>query len=129
MVKTKQNHSVENGKQQQRNTNADRKREFQRVIEKIPSIPKRDEAGISSNKYQPSAERDQVLEINAAWGRNRDDILRVRSNYCSTGSKFQHLPRSVRYVQLGTASKVQSNEERDLEETVKREAGGTEMFV
>ena len=65
---------VENGKQQQRNTEADRKREFPRVTEKFRNMPKRDEAGTSSNNYQQSPEIDQVLEM-----QQRDEIETMSS--------------------------------------------------
>ena len=89
----------------------ERKREFHRVIEKIRAKPKRDDTGTSSNTQQPQ-EQDEIETMSS----DSDQTIAVQS----INFKRYLGVISVRYIQMGTASKVQYNEEWDLEETIRQ---------
>ena len=82
----------------------ERKREFHRVIEKIRAKPKRDDTGTSSNTQQ-SQEQDEIETMSS----DSDQTIAVPA----INFKRYLGATSVRYIQMGTASKVQYNEEWD----------------
>ena len=99
---------------------ADRKRDFHRVIEKIRNMPKRDKAGTSSINTQQPPDREQELEI-----QQRDEI-ETMSSYSDLTIAVQAInfkkylgATSVRYIQMRTASNVQYDDPWDLDETVR----------
>ena len=89
----------------------ERKREFHRVIEKIRAKPKRDDTGPSSSTQQPQ-EQDEIETMSS----DSDQTIAVPA----INFKRYLGATSVRYVQMGTASKVQYNEEWDLKETIRQ---------
>ena len=89
----------------------DRKREFHRVIEKIRAKPKRDDTGTSSITQQPQ-KQDEIETMSS----DSDQTIAVPA----INFKRYLGATSVRYIQMGTASKVQYNEEWDLEETIRQ---------
>ena len=89
----------------------ERKREFHRVIEKIRAKPKRDETGTSSSRQQPQ-EQDETETTSS----DSDQTIAVPT----INFKRYLGATSVRYIQMGTASRVQYNEEWDLEETIRQ---------
>ena len=86
----------------------ERKREFHRVIEKIRAKPKRDETGTSSSTQQPQGQ-DEIETTSS----DSDQTIAVPA----INFKRYLGATSVPYIQMGTASRVQYNEEWDLEET------------
>ena len=89
----------------------ERKREFHRVIEKIRAKPKRDDTGTSSNTQQPQ-KQDEIETMSS----DSDQTIAVPA----INFKRYLGATSGRYIQMGTASKVQYNEEWDLEETIRQ---------
>ena len=100
-----------------------RKKEFHRVIEKIRNLPKRDEAGPSSSNTQQQQPQYEEENINAD---QRDETETMSSDSDQTiavpAINFKRYlgATSVRYIQMGTASKVQYEDKWDLEETVRQ---------
>ena len=98
-----------------------RRREFHRVIETIRKMPKKDDAGTSSSNTQQIPDGDQELEM-----QQRDEIETMSSDSNQTiavpALNFKRYlgATSVRYIQMGTASKVQYNNQWYLEETVRQ---------
>ena len=88
-----------------------RKKEFHRVIEKIRNLPKRDEADpSSSNTQQQQQPQYEEEDINVD---QRDETETMSSDSDQTiavpAINFKRYlgATSVRYIQMGTASKVQ----------------------
>ena len=81
-------------------------------------MPKRDETGTSSNNTQQSLDRSQELET------QRNEIETMSSDSDQTiavpAINFKRYlgATSVRFIQMGTASKLQYDNQWDLEETV-----------
>ena len=98
-----------------------RKKEFHRVIDKIRNLPKRDEAGPSSSNTQQLPLEDEDITTH-----QRDEIETMSSDSEQTiavpAINFKRYlgATSVRYIQMGTASKVQYEDKWDLEETVRQ---------
>ena len=98
-----------------------RKKEFHKVIEKIRNLPKRDEAGTTnSNTQQPQIEDKDITT------HQKDESETLSSDSDQTiavpAINFKRYlgATSVRYVQMGTASKVQYEDKWDLEGTVRQ---------
>ena len=87
----------------------ERKREFHRVIEKIRAKPKTDKTGTSSSTQQPQVQ-DEIEKMSS----DSDQTTAVPA----INFKRYLGATSVRYIQMGTASRVQYNEEWDLEVTI-----------
>ena len=85
------------------------KNEFHRVIEKIRILPKRDEAGPRNSKTQQPQIEDEDITTH-----ERDETLTMSSDSDQTiavpAINFKRYlgATNVRYIQMGTASKVHS---------------------
>ena len=99
----------------------ERKREFHRVIDKIRNLQKkRDEAGPSTSKNTGPVEEETIPELQSEetkiMSSDSDQTIAVPAinfkRYLGT--------TGVRYIQMGKASKIQSSEDWDLEETVRQ---------
>ena len=96
----------------------DRKREFHRVIEKCRNMPKSNEEGPSSSNTQQPRDREQELELQqrAEIENDSDQTIAVPA----INSRTYFGAASVRYIHMETASKLQYDDQWDLEETVRQ---------
>ena len=101
-----------------------RKKKFHRGNEKIRNLPKRDEAcSSSSNTQQQQQPQYEEENINVD---QRDETETMSSDSDQTKAvpaiNFERYlgATSVRYIKMGTASKVQYEDKWDLEETVRQ---------
>ena len=103
------------GMSQETQEEIERKREFHRVIDKIRNLQKPNETGQRTSRLQTHSEIPKPEDAETMSSGSENTIAVPAINF-----KRYLGATGVRYINMGKASKIQTNSDWDLEETVRQ---------